>query len=114
MLYLSDSFYLTSLNWNGLYFLTIKKMRKDYIKNVFKNYRFYSFVGNKETAEFLTMLLEVEVKFNPEKPKFRIGDSVIVFQFEDKLPENKILTKQELKNYNYCFYDIEFLIADDW
>jgi hypothetical protein len=112
MIYLANSFSLNMLNIEDLYLIAIKKISLDFVKENLSKVDFYSCVGHKETAEFLTLLLDFEVKFNRENIKLEWGDKLIVFQLNERLPEGKILTKEELKNFNYNFYYIELVKVD--
>jgi len=109
MIYLANSFSINMLNIDDFYLIAIKKIDLDFVKENLKNIEFYSCIGHKETAEFLTLLLDVEVKFNRENIKLNFGDKMVVFQLNERLPEGKILTKEELQNYNYAFYYIELV-----
>jgi len=109
MIYLANSFSINMLNIDDFYLIAIKKIDLSLVESILKNFEFYSCIGHKETAEFLTLLLDVEVKFNRENIKLNYGDRMIVFQLNERLPEGKILTKEELQKYNYAFYYIELV-----
>jgi len=57
---------------------------------------FTSAVGHQATAELISGLLEVEVKTNRIQVFFEIGDKALAFVPKQRLPEGKILSKEEL------------------
>jgi len=58
--------------------------------------KFISAVGHQATAELISGLLEVEVKTNRIQVFFEIGDKALAFVPKQRLPEGKILSKEEL------------------
>jgi len=57
---------------------------------------FISAVGHQATAELISNLLEVEIKVNRVQVFFEIGDEALAFVPRERLPEGKVLTKEEL------------------
>jgi len=57
---------------------------------------FTSAVDHQATAELISNLLEVEIKVNRVQVFFEIGDEALAFVPRERLPEGKVLTKEEL------------------
>lgn len=57
---------------------------------------FTSAVGHKPTAEIMTELFGVTVPFNRVSITMRAGDEALVFSLRVRLPEGKVLSKQEI------------------
>lgn len=65
---------------------------------------FVSAVGHESTADILTRLLGLDIKFNRINISLDKGDMLIVFQLLGRLPEGKILTEEEIKALPYKFF----------
>ena len=57
---------------------------------------FISAVGHQATADMISSLLEVKVEVNRVQIFFEIGDKALAFVPRERLPEGKILSKEEL------------------
>jgi NAD-dependent DNA ligase len=73
----------------------IKKVNLEEAK-LFIPKKFISAVGHQATAELISSLLEVEVKVNRVQVFFEIGDEALAFVPRQRLPEGKVLNKEEL------------------
>jgi len=62
-----------------------------------QNSPFESAVGHEATARVYTQLLGVEVKAERKAIKVRPGDAVLVGQLGQRLPEGRVLSKEELE-----------------
>jgi len=58
--------------------------------------KFISAVGHQATAEMISGLLGVKVEVNRIQIFFEIGDKALAFVPRERLPEGKILSKEEL------------------
>ena len=58
--------------------------------------KFISAVGHQATAEMISGLLGVKVEVNRIQIFFEIGDEALAFVPKQRLPEGKVLTKEEL------------------
>jgi hypothetical protein len=64
---------------------------------------FVSAVGHPGTAQLLTELLGVQVPVNRVAVQLKSGDIGIHFVLRERLPEGKVLSKEELAKFNYYF-----------
>lgn len=81
-----------------------KKISVEEAKNLASStYNFTSAVGHQGTAELLSTLLGVEIKFNRIKITMAPGDRAIVFKLNTRLPEGRVLSKEELAELDYEF-----------
>jgi len=60
-----------------------------------------SVVGHEVTAKLMSELLEREIPFNRETVFFEKGDKGLHFFLKERLPEGKILSKEELEKLRY-------------
>lgn len=65
---------------------------------------FVSAVGHEATADVVSRLTGVDIKFNRINIKLDKGDQLIVFQLLGRLPEGKILSEEEIKSLPYKFF----------
>jgi len=106
--YLTAAFSLSMLPSEPLMTLTVEEISVERAREELKN-GFASAVGHPDTAKLLSELLGMEVQANRIAIKLNHGDSVIVFQLMTRLPEGKVLTKEELKKLPYKFYKVTLL-----
>ena len=78
-------------------------------KELLNRYGFISAVGHESTAAFLSRLLGLPVPFNRVAVQLERGDVAVVFQLLSRLPEGKILTKEELAEIRYQFYYVSII-----
>jgi len=64
---------------------------------------FTSAIGHAGTAQLLTELLGVEVPVNRIAVRMRSGDIGVHFVLAERLPEGKVLSKEELARLDYYF-----------
>jgi hypothetical protein len=93
MIYILNSPILTDF---GTY--TYKPISIEEAKEILKNNQFISAIGHESTAKLLSEILNINIKAERIQIKMSSGDVAIVFQVLTRLPEGKILTKEELKN----------------
>ncbi|MCM8811390.1 MAG: YddF family protein [Candidatus Omnitrophica bacterium] len=91
----------------GMY-VNYKLLNLKQVKKLLKNNPFLSAIGHEGTAKFLSSLLGLQIKPNRIKVKLqKISDYLIVFSLNERLPEGKILTKEEIekiKNYKFFLF----------
>lgn len=77
-----------------------QKVIKNYQK--FEGSSIVSAVGHETTALFLTSLLGVDIPCRRVKVSMpEDGNIAIVLRLQDRLPEGKVLTSEEMKNINH-------------
>jgi len=59
---------------------------------------FTSAVGHQSTAEVMSRILKVEIPTNRVRIQMEPGDRAIVFQLRTRLPEGRVLSKEELES----------------
>jgi hypothetical protein len=62
---------------------------------------FVSAVGHESTAKLLTELLGVEIPYNRIAVKMKEGDAGLHFVLRTRLPEGRILDKEELEKLEF-------------
>ncbi|ATH95567.1 hypothetical protein ACH95_01675 [Bacillus glycinifermentans] len=92
------------MTWPGIY-----KAEKISLEDVHKclalcNGSYKSFIGHKSTALFLQELLGIRIEQSRKCFRQRKYQKAICFNLKGRFPENKVLTKEDLKNAEYQFY----------
>jgi hypothetical protein len=87
-----------------------KKIDLKTVKEICKDKNIISAIGHEATAKILTELLEFEIPVNRIHYKQGYDDIAIVFQLRDRIPEGKILNKEEIEKIGYDFF-VMFRIA---
>ncbi len=64
-----------------------------------KGIEILSIIGHESTAKLLTQLLGVDVPVNRTQYTLRQGDLLLVFTVPVRLPEGRVLSEDELKEY---------------
>lgn len=62
---------------------------------------FVSAMGHEASASFLAALLGMEVPCNRIAVSMQPGDSALVLRLNERLPEGKLLTAEEMKAVNF-------------
>jgi len=68
-----------------------------------RSYPFTSAIGHEGTANLLSRLTGVSIPVNRVPIKMIVGDTAIVFRLLTRLPEGKVLSEEELKQFPYEF-----------
>ena len=101
MLYITNAFSLGMFKNIQTAHITIDTIYENSVKWWIEKYgnQFVSAVGHQATADFISKILGVEVPFNRIEIKLNENDDVIVFQLQERLPEGRVLTEEELKEF---------------
>jgi len=99
----SGSMLLGLLNNNNIVNVKFVKVSLDDVKELLEKNSFTSVIGHDATANVLQTILGVDVKVNRVTVQLEKGDSVVVFQLNQRLPEGVILNEEELKKLDYSF-----------
>ena len=83
--------------------ITMRKIQLDEVRKLLNNGGFISAVGHPGTAQLLTELLGIEVPVNRVAVQLKSGDIGIHFVLTQRLPEGKVLSKEELAKLDYYF-----------
>ena len=114
-IYLANAFSLSMLPPKKEFELHIREIDINEVKEWLK-LKFTSVIGHEATASVLSQLLGIQIPVNRIQIKLEHGDILIVFQLMTRLPEGKILTREELeqliqqglvKFYYVSVYDVE-------
>ena len=96
--YLTSAFSGSMLPESGL--LTWKTIPLDEVKHILKSRcnedNCVIAIGHPSTAELLSSMLDMEITANRVPIHLNKGDEVIVFQLTTRLPEGKVLSKEEI------------------
>ena len=84
--------------------ITVERARE-----LLQRHDFISAIGHESTAQLLSELLGLPVPVNRVAVQLQLGDAAIVFQLLSRLPEGKILTKEELAEIRYQFYYVSII-----
>jgi len=107
--YLANAFSLSMLSENEKeYVVHIKEISKEEVKEIIKN-GFFSAIGHESTSLLLSEILETKVELNRSAIQLKAGDILIVFQLLKRLPEGKILTKEEISQIPFKFYILKLI-----
>mgnify|MGYP000269760023 CR=1 FL=1 len=85
-----------------------KKLIVEEAKTLIREKKFISAVGHTATAELLSKLLDVEIPTNRITVELHPGDEILCFGLRSRLPEGKVLSKEELDEleYDLVYYKI--------
>ena len=93
----------------------------DKVKKIINNYKdnVISAIGHEGTAKVLSELTGFDIKANRINVILDNETTLIVFQILERLPEGKILTKEEIQqlmnNGKIKFYEVELTeLCDSW
>ena len=67
------------------------------------DYDYISAVGHEATAQVLTELLGVEIPMNRIEFKQQDNQMALVFKINGRIPEGKILSREEIEKIGYSF-----------
>jgi hypothetical protein len=62
---------------------------------------FVSAIGHPSSAEFLSALLQITIPVNRIEITMQPGDAALVFRLKSRLPEGKVLTREEIQQIPY-------------
>jgi hypothetical protein len=65
------------------------------------NEGFQSAIGHEASAQFLSQLLEIEIPMNRIAVAMQAGDCALVLRIKSRLPEGKLLTREEIADIPY-------------
>jgi hypothetical protein len=82
--------------------ITMRRISLDEARKLL-NDGFISAVGHAGTAQLLTELLGIQVPVNRIAVQMKSGDIGIHFVLRERLPEGKVLSKEELAKLDYYF-----------
>ena len=75
----------------------LEDVRKFIVYAVKHGLEIKSIIGHESTAKILSELLNYNVAVNREMYKMQKNDLLVVFQLKERLPEGKVLSKEELE-----------------
>jgi Domain of unknown function (DUF1874) len=77
----------------------------DYVDtgNLLSGKEILSAIGHESTAQILTELLGVDVPVNRIQFAQEVGQQALVFKMNSRLPEGKILSREEIEEIGYSF-----------
>lgn len=101
-LYLLSAFSLSMIPYQGWVHLYLKEVDQEEARRIIaeaesKGREVVSAIGHQSTAQLLSQLLGREVPVNRAMVELRDGDEAIVFQLMVRLPEGKVLSREELQ-----------------
>jgi len=83
--------------------VTLERVTVEEVKKMIQDFAFTSAVGHQGTAELLSNLLGVPIPANRIAVHLEKGDVGIHFALRTRLPEGKVLSKEELEKLEYEF-----------
>lgn len=86
---------------------SLKKTSLEEVKKLIENVEIQSAIGHQATAEILTELLKTNVPMNRIQYEQQSGETAIVFKLKSRIPEGKILTREEIEQIGYEFCILE-------
>ena len=99
MYVIGNAFSVNMLNNDAT--ISFRKISLDKVKEILQGNDFKSIVGHPATAQFLSELIGVKIEANREMYKMNKDDVLIVAVIGVRLPEGKVLSKEEVETlYN--------------
>ena len=90
------------------YVIKAKQLGVKEASELLKNQQFTSAVGHEATAQMLSNVLGVEIKFSRIQIQLTSGDKVISMLLKKRLPEGQVLkTVEELEQIGYTIWFFE-------
>jgi len=104
MKYLLNSM-IVPVDFSALNVATVmmRRISLDEVRKLLSDGSFVSAVGHAGTAQLLTELLGVQVPVNRIAVQLKSGDIGIHFVLRERLPEGKVLSREELAKLDYYF-----------
>jgi hypothetical protein len=90
-------------------YIRVEKISIEEAKQILKNKEFISAIGHEGTAKLLSQLIGINIPVNRITVFFEPGDIGIHFYLKQRLPEGKVLTKEELEKLDYWLVKSEVL-----
>jgi len=97
MFYVGNAFSISMLRELSNTIVEFKKISLEKARELVKEKEFISFVGHPSTAEVMSKLLGIEIPANRISVELDMGDEVLVMSLNQRLPEGKVLGKEELE-----------------
>lgn len=72
-------------------------------RSLLENSQIDSAIGHAATAEILTELLGTEIETKRAEYKQGIGETALVFRLKSRVPEGKVLNREEIEKVGYEF-----------
>lgn len=104
MIYIVNAFSLSMLKLTSEMTLKVQEVSTWIAKRIISSTDWISAVGHEDTAKVMSEILNIEVPANRIAIHVQEGDTLLVFQLLDRLPEGKILTSEELKHLRFRWY----------
>lgn len=102
MLYLANSFSLGMLK--GLpASVWLEELSAEHVAELLEQYEWESIIGHEGTAKVLERLLGYEIPVNRKAIQLETSDTLVVFQLLQRLPEGKILSREEVEKIPHKF-----------
>jgi len=87
-----------------------KKSSLEEVKELLKENDFVSAIGHQSTAEVLSELTGIDIPMNRIQFTQEPGQIAIVFRLLGRIPEGKILSKEEIEKIGYEFCTLTRII----
>lgn len=85
----------------GIY--KLKTTSLEDVKELLKENDFISAIGHQSTAEILSELIGIDIPMNRIQFTQEPGQTAIVFRLKNRIPEGKILSREEIEEIGYEF-----------
>ena len=82
---------------------SFEKSSLEDVKELLKENDFVSAIGHQSTAEVLTELIGIDIPMNRIQFSQEAGQTAIVFRLLGRIPEGKILSREEIEEIGYEF-----------
>ena len=106
--YLTNAFSLGMLSGSQQYLIEVREITLEEVKTLI-NDGFISAVGHEPTAQLLSEMLGIEVVPNRIQVKLEKGDILVIYQLLQRLPEGRIMSKEELKAVPHKWYRLTLI-----
>lgn len=102
MLYIANAFSLSMLKGKKAS-IRVDEIPTEEVEKLLGESQWESIIGHEGTAKVLQRLLGYEIPVNRKAIQLDTQDTLIVFQLYTRLPEGKVLSREEIEKLPYKF-----------
>lgn len=108
-LYIANAFSLSMLPPEQINSIRVSRLTDEEAKKRLRSMPWASAVGHEATARIISELTGVPVPVNRIQVTVQKGDSVLVFQLLQRLPEGRVLPAEEMRTLPHAWFLVEVI-----
>jgi len=101
MLYIFNSLIIPISQQYNTATVTFRRVTVEEAKKLLETEAFISAVGHESTANLLSRLLDRPIAMNRITVAMSVGDQALHFVLKTRLPEGRVLSEEELRNFEF-------------